>query len=77
MVNYLHGLVTSLKGVKYPLWCEEVKVPSLPIYNNDEALSVVAPTARSVGINHDLLAFSFQKVENQGGEVGKECLVES
>jgi hypothetical protein len=37
LVNYFHGLVARLKGVKYPLWREDVKVPSPPIYNNDDA----------------------------------------
>ena len=35
LVNYHQGCVTCLKGVKNPLRYEDVKVPSLPIDNND------------------------------------------
>jgi hypothetical protein len=37
LVKNFYGLVTRLKGVQYPLWREAVKVPSPPIYNNDDA----------------------------------------
>ena len=37
LVNYHQGFVTCLKGVKNPLRCETVQVPSSPIDNNDNA----------------------------------------
>ena len=37
LVNYHQGCVMSLEDFKNPLRCEDVKVPSPPIDNNDNA----------------------------------------